>query len=147
MVEFRTNLGLLAEALHLKKRTSARLADKFYLEAHVECVPKVPFWLWVNKEDSLMQVRSCRNVLVREWSYSDYDLDYKPNGCIVICRTFPTARSRIQILMPTVDYRNRSELESASVNVNKPFLWYGVTGTKQTQCAQNLLGQRHRTDQ
>ena len=34
------------------------------------------------------------------------DSDCKPNGYIVICRTFHTARSQIQIAIPTAKYRN-----------------------------------------
>ena len=37
---------------------------------------------------------------------SDSDLDCKPNGYPAVCRTFHSARSEIQILYPTAQYRN-----------------------------------------
>ena len=73
-----------------------------------------------------MQLGSYRNVLVGVRSYFNSNSDCKPNGHIVICRTFHTLRSRIQIPILTADYKNGlesgSELKSASVNVNKPFV-------------------------
>ena len=59
-------------------------------------------------------------------SDSNSNSDCKPNGYIVIYRTFRIAHSQIQIPIPTADYRNGIgiglESKSASVNVNKP-LW------------------------
>ena len=62
-----------------------------YIHSQWNLLSKDLFILWVPDSDSAS------------------NSDYKPNGNIVICRTFHTAQSWIQILIPTAKNRNRDQ--------------------------------------